>query len=296
MEQEMFNITSQKYTDYLREMLLDMKNSSFLSDVTLVCEDKKQYKAHKFILSSSSPFFKDIIDDNLLANPIIYLRGIHSYEMELILEFIYLGQATCKEDRVKEFLDVATLLEIKQISKSKEKVDKGKDINVPDLQYIEEKDLDPSTCLEIKQKIKNEVDVDKGKDIKVTDLQYIEENILDAATSLEIKQKSNNEEKTDKDVKDLQHKEKKLKPPLRDTSEYEHKKIKTANESRQVNRFQCDKCEKQYTHISNLKQHVRSDHEGFRYFCDECNHEATQLGHLRRHKKRFHEGVKSLNL
>ena len=113
MEQEMFNITSQKYTDYLREMLLDMKNSTFLSDVTLVCEDKKQYKAHKFILSSSSPFFKDIICDNLLANPIIYLRGIHSYEMELILEFIYLGQATCKEDQVKEFLDVATSLEIK---------------------------------------------------------------------------------------------------------------------------------------------------------------------------------------
>ena len=30
----------------------------------------------------------------------------------------------------------------------------------------------------------------------------------------------------DKDVKDLQHKEKKLKPPLRDTFEYEHKKQK----------------------------------------------------------------------
>merc|ERR1712098_88694 len=38
-------------------------------------------------------------------------------EMKSILQFMYLGQATFYQDRMKEFLDVAKLLELKEISK-----------------------------------------------------------------------------------------------------------------------------------------------------------------------------------
>ena len=72
MSQEKFNLVWHEYTDHLREMLHDMKTSDELTDVTLVSEDKKHYKAHKVVLSASSTVFKNIIGDNFSSNPIIY--------------------------------------------------------------------------------------------------------------------------------------------------------------------------------------------------------------------------------
>ena len=92
--------------------------SNELTDVTLVSDDKKQFKAHKIVLSASSPVFKSIISDNNLSSPIIYLRGIQSHEIESILQFIYLGQATFYQERMNEFLNVAKSFEIKEISHS----------------------------------------------------------------------------------------------------------------------------------------------------------------------------------
>ena len=48
------------------------------------------------------------------------MRGIQHQEMESILEFIYLGVATFYQERMKEFLNVAKNLEIKEISKDVE--------------------------------------------------------------------------------------------------------------------------------------------------------------------------------
>ena len=106
MSQEMFDLTWQTYTDHLREMLHGMMTSKALTDVTLVSEDKKHFKAHKVVLSASSSVFKNIISDNNTSNPVIYLRGILSYEIESILQFIYLGQATFYQERMNEFLNL----------------------------------------------------------------------------------------------------------------------------------------------------------------------------------------------
>merc|ERR1712189_13137 len=102
--------------DHLKEMLHDMMSSNELTDLTLVSEDKKHFKAHKVVLSASSPVFKSIISENVLTSPLIYLRGIQSDEIETILQFIYLGEATLYQDRMKEFLKVAQSLEIKEIN------------------------------------------------------------------------------------------------------------------------------------------------------------------------------------
>ena len=117
MNQEKFNLTWHTYTDHLREMLHDMMSSNELTDVTLVSEDKKKFKAHKVVLSACSSVFKSIISDTFLSSPIIYLRGIQSFEIESILQFIYLGEATFYQERMNEFINVAKSLEIKEISK-----------------------------------------------------------------------------------------------------------------------------------------------------------------------------------
>ena len=100
----MFDLTWHTYTDHLREMLHGMMTSDELTDVTLVAEDKKHYKAHKVVLSASSTVYKNIHNDNDSSNPIIYLRGILSNEIESIL-------------RIDEIPNVEKSHEAKEISK-----------------------------------------------------------------------------------------------------------------------------------------------------------------------------------
>ena len=86
------------------------------ADVTLVTEDKKHMKAHKNILSACSFVFKDMFQqEDMKSNSFIYLRGVQFSKLESIMQFIYLGEATFYEERMNEFLAVATSLEIKDI-------------------------------------------------------------------------------------------------------------------------------------------------------------------------------------
>ena len=120
MNQEKCNLSWHTYSDHLKDMLHEMMTSNELTDVTLVCDDKKTFKAHKIVLSACSSVFKSIIEDLPHNNATIYLRGIQHQEMESILEFMYLGVATFYQDRMNEFLNVAKNLEFKEISKDVE--------------------------------------------------------------------------------------------------------------------------------------------------------------------------------
>ena len=96
----------------MKELLSDTNSQ----DVTLVCDDKTKLKAHKIVLKACSSVFANILDDDTNPNPIIYLRDIHHQEIESILQFMYLGQATFYESRMNEFLRVANSLEVKELS------------------------------------------------------------------------------------------------------------------------------------------------------------------------------------
>ena len=111
---------SDKYhTDYLSEMLYNMTKSNKLTDVTLVCDDKTQISAHQNVLSACSDVFKSMIGDLHQSHLIIYLKGIQHQEIESILEFMYLGEATFSSERMKEFFTVAKNLEIKGVDEIK---------------------------------------------------------------------------------------------------------------------------------------------------------------------------------
>merc|ERR1712243_242656 len=97
--------------------MLNLMETNDSADVTLMCDDKSKFKAHKFVLKACSPVFLSIIDDLPKNDSVIYLRGVQAYEMKSILEFIYLGQATFYQDRLTEFFNVAKNLEIKEIGK-----------------------------------------------------------------------------------------------------------------------------------------------------------------------------------
>ena len=61
----------------------NLREDKELTDVTLVCEDKTKFKAHKFVLNACSPVFEFIIDELPQSEcSVIYLRGIFSPEMK----------------------------------------------------------------------------------------------------------------------------------------------------------------------------------------------------------------------
>ena len=91
---EQFNLNWHTYNDHLKEMMQNLLLCSESTDVTLVCEDKTKFKAHKFVLNACSPVFHSIINDMPQSYPVIYLKGVFAQEMKSILQFMYLGQAT----------------------------------------------------------------------------------------------------------------------------------------------------------------------------------------------------------
>ena len=115
-----YNLSWHQFVDHLRLLSQQLYQEGQYSDVTLVSDDQTQFKAHKIVLSACSPVFKKIIDNNPSQHPLIYLRGIQSYEMESILQFMYLGEGKFFYERMGEFIKVAKELEVKEISKGVE--------------------------------------------------------------------------------------------------------------------------------------------------------------------------------
>ena len=50
------------------------------------------FKAHKLLLSVSSPYFREIFMDNPCTHPVVMIRETKAEELEAILQFIYAGQ------------------------------------------------------------------------------------------------------------------------------------------------------------------------------------------------------------
>ena len=113
---ESYTLNWYTFSEHLQSMFRNLYEDGKYSDVTLVCDDQTQFKAHKIVLSACSSVFKSIINDLSHNTSVIYLRGIQHQEMESILEFMYLGVATFHRERTNEFLNVAKNLEIKEIS------------------------------------------------------------------------------------------------------------------------------------------------------------------------------------
>ena len=81
-------------------------------DVTLVSDDHHHIAAHKLVLSASSKFFKDILCKTQHSNPLIYLSGFSSKDLNLVMDYIYQGEVQIYQDDLDHFLDVAQKLNV----------------------------------------------------------------------------------------------------------------------------------------------------------------------------------------
>ena len=104
------------YTSYIES--LHKEQESDFCDVTLVGDDDITFQAHKILLSSHSTFLRSILKKHVHAHPLIYLHGINSSHLGFILDYIYKGEVQLYEDQLKDFLDAAEKLKIKNLTKN----------------------------------------------------------------------------------------------------------------------------------------------------------------------------------
>ena len=128
-------------------------------DVTLVSDDETQISAHKLVLSACSGFFKSILKNNSHSHPLLYLSGIHSTNLSLVLDYIYQGEVQIYQEHLDSFLEVAQKLKIEGLITNDENTEEKFHQSF----YNEEIDIDHNTTeAEHKQNV-NERNVSMNK-------------------------------------------------------------------------------------------------------------------------------------
>ena len=124
-----YSICWDTFSSKFKEAQKELYKKSHFSDVTLVSDDMVQTKAHKTVLYSSSPIFKQLLLMNLNndENQVLYLKGVKIEELEAILQFIYLGEAKVSEARIDLFIAAANDLDIIELNKNLELFNQGND-------------------------------------------------------------------------------------------------------------------------------------------------------------------------
>ena len=248
MHQEKYSLTWHTYSDHLRSMMKELMMNEDFSDVTLVTEDKKQIKANIHILSACSPVFKDILKKEKNSNQIMYLKGIQFPEMESIIQFIYLGEATFYDKRMDDFLAVAKSLEIKEICNAQPETND------------EEPNESPFLCDPVASAENLKEETFKSDLMEMPEPQERQTRVVNG------KYKCDQCQKTYFSKHGLHY----------------HKQS-----VHQGDKYVCDQCDYQATTKLSFTLHIQSKHEGVKYACDQCDYQATQRN-LRRHIQNKH--------
>ena len=270
MHPNRYCLTWHSYSDHLRDMMKVLMINDDFADVTLVSEDKKYIKAHKNILSACSPVLRDIVKLEQSPKTIIFLRGINFSELESIIQFIYLGEATIHEERINEFLAVARSLELKEIFNAKLKTETN-----------EKKKLssDPVT-----DKLKTETVTDKLITGTNDKFDTFGKQTMRSSHSISQVQNYNHKEEGEVNSKYDCDKCDRTYSNLGNLSKHK----RSAHEGV---KYACDQCDYQATQQCSLNTHIESIHEGLRYACPQCDYQATRQDHLKRHVDTKHKGV-----
>ena len=118
-EEAQYNIGWNTFKDHLQDSTKALFKSQRFTDVTLVSNDMIPIKAHKFILSGASSVLRRLLMMNQDAKPMLYLKGINCEDLQAILEFIYLGEASILSERLEDFMRSAEDLDVEELCKPK---------------------------------------------------------------------------------------------------------------------------------------------------------------------------------
>ena len=295
------NLKWNTFPDHLVGVFKDLGKTGQFAYVTLISDDQIPTLAHKAVLSACSPVFRTLLVNNTHSHPLIYLRGIKQTELQAILKFMYFGETQLFENRMDEFLSVATDLKVKdpKLYSNSFQQTLGENLFLKDVDQDLEKSekKQTSTNKEMfqtkgKDNQSNSNEANIGGDFKCDEF----EASYNSAWKLE-KHKKESEEKIADDVLRKKHSFKSLFKAKNGKNKVV-KRVRIKGEllklPRMEDRLSCDLCEATYENIDNLNNHKRSKHEGRKIICEECNGLFATHGSLKQHKQLKHtfDGLK----
>ena len=111
--EEQFHLKWNDFQSNLSKSFSLLRNETFLQDVTLVSDDFKHMKAHKFVLSASSDYFKKVLQNtNSQSQTLLCLDGVCSEDLKNILDYVYDGEVKIHQEGLDRFINIAKKLKL----------------------------------------------------------------------------------------------------------------------------------------------------------------------------------------
>ena len=255
------------FSETITASLKTFASEEMLQDVTLVSDDLVEVGAHKLVLCSASPVFREILlKSEGQTRPLLFLRGIKHKTLKAILQFMYEGWTSVPQEEVNDVVNVAVDLEIKNFFNEDTAV--GEAVGDHENENVNKqkkkkrgpkKKQEKTKTIKVEQKTESVV-LENQHEFKLDAKEEIKRNIIcekcghisDSIGAAKYHNKSR------------------------------HRKII----------YECEICHKRYSDRSSRNKHRTSVHEGLRYPCPECSYQATQRGSLKEHLQAIHWGIR----
>merc|ERR1712129_105210 len=68
--------------------------------------------------AASSPFFQKILKINQHPHPLIYMGGLTSESLKVVIDYVYFGAASVVKENLENFMNIADELKLKGLTKN----------------------------------------------------------------------------------------------------------------------------------------------------------------------------------
>ena len=229
-------------------------------DVTLACEDGNQVEEHQIILAASSPFFLNLLKNNKVENPLIYMTGLTFDDLVAIVNFLYHGEAVVHHRNLDTFLCIAEDLDIKGLKEGK--AEKYPSKNTDNLNVMNNAPR------------KNENQNQSQKELALSESFVMEKDNPKMTRALLL-------EKFSGDQKDLDARVKSVIGRSKNIVKLSDKKV--------IKPYVCQICEKE-GQWTTIRDHVEANHlERVMITCNMCHKTFSTRNAHRQHKSRIHK-------
>ena len=267
-----FSFNRKEHDKMLLKSYQHLYKEKIFHDILLISTDFIPIKAHKTVLFAGSNFFKTLFNIELdqASNSVLYLKGINSSDLNLILAFIYLGEVNIPEDRVDDFLNIASELELEGFSSDG-------DMNINIL-----KDE-----VEVEDKAVTETDSNE----KLFDIGSKDDKSLQSYSKLDEDSKDYKNHVLN-EIESLKKRLKNTEPVLCQTCNRSFKlksSLDVHNKTVHLGlKLECQICKKKFVRLDVLNRHIRNIHDGQIYECQYCSYVGKQKYSLTLHLKNKH--------
>merc|ERR1712133_156944 len=242
---EKFSLKWNDFETNISRSFKKLRQEEDFYDVTLVSDDHIHISSHKLVLSSSSDFFKTILRKSTHPNPMIYLTGVNSKELDFVIDYIYDGEVQIFQEDLNKFLAIAKILKIEglvehPLNQNDQNLQSFSNLSFPKTEEEEVDEKPTADFLKVEFPGENE---SKEKRRKKRRSVNVSTSIIDVKEAIE--QLITNKE----DV------------------------------------FECRNCGKTTTRIGDLRKHVEIHIDGLSYKCTACGNTFRNRVILSNHRK-----------